>query len=723
MQRLTELARVHYWQGQLLASGDLQTQLATGEELRRLHNRTVHRAYGIAIGLGAALDSGAIQLTCGMAYDCAGRGLIVERDRTVRLPNSVIGPMTLVLSYDPAAADGIALSWVPSLQAQPNTQVAITRVILNAGTVEIEPAFRSVVARPLARPHLATGTTVPGQTSWQPWTIDDVEIGVQVEVDTSAAGYTTTPHYFAQAVPGQPSANFVPAWFTSIADPTPESFTLQLMLRRITRESLDIADPNIRVADPPTLDRTISLVQGNVLVRYDQVSRLLPLADQISIVKSISGSGIATLDQALSDFAGTKSVAWGNLPRLVGVTGANSDSLDVQVDSIDSVRVGDLVARLAPDGTVSVPVRVENIVKSSKKLTLSNAIAGLAAGDSLAAADFRVRATVLSASGTTVTVNDASAFPQSGVVATIDDSLKASLPATILHVVGNALTLDTPIAGLAPAAVIALCAFPVTAQVQTIRPDGSLIVAGGIIRAADVVSAGEHLAIVAEAGGGTLRLAAALPNLSEGDTLTVATIKRTVDVKLASGNNPKKLNVPSEVRVGDFLADITGWRQAIPGVAATAFVTTASANIITVTSLLGGLLKNDTVGLADLTPPVLRLRLKSAPNLVPGDEVLLVGLDRLTGETKSLFAAVLFAFKSGTDDFVVLGVERSPGPLTLRAEDITASVLFLRGSALTLIQNQDLYVSWLACGDPDAMPRPCNGPDVPDCPCAPAKEM
>jgi hypothetical protein len=449
------------------------------------------------------------------------------------------------------------------------------------------------------------------------------------------------------------------------------------------------------------------------------VSRLLPLADQISIVKSISSNGIATLDQALSDFTGTKTVAWGNLSRVVGVTGVNSDSLDVQVDSIEPVRIGDLVAKLATDGTVSVPVRVESIVKSSKKLGLSDAIAGLAAGDSLAVADFRVRATVLSASGTTVTVNDASAFSQHGVVAIIDDSLKASLPATILQVTGNVLTLDTPIAGLSPAAVIALCAFLVTAQVQRIQADGSLFVAGGTIRAADAVSAGDHLAIVAEAGGGAVRLATALPNLSEGDTLTVATVKGTVDVKLASGNNPKRLNVPSEVRVGDFLADITGWRQAIPGTASTASVTAASANTITVTSQLGGLLKSDTVGLADLTPPVLQLRLKSAANLVPGDEILLVGLDRLTGETKSLFAAV----SSLTADFVVLRVEGAPGPFTLRAEDITASVLFLRGSALALIQNQDLYVSWLACGDPDLMPRPCDGPDVPDCPCTPAEEM
>jgi hypothetical protein len=68
-------------------------------------------------------------------------------------------------------------------------------------------------ARRIARSRLVTGTTIPGDTAWQPWTIQtpfwaiqpgthrslpvDLPIGFQVRVDTSAYGFTETPRYFA----------------------------------------------------------------------------------------------------------------------------------------------------------------------------------------------------------------------------------------------------------------------------------------------------------------------------------------------------------------------------------------------------------------------------------------------------------------------------------------------------------------------------------------------
>src|SRR5919206_4977097 len=112
-QTTNELARVRYWQGQLLTAEDLRTQLESDEELRRLHNRAMHRAYGVAIGLGAALDGAALKLDCGMAYDCAGRGLVVQEERRVPLPKEADAPQTLVLAYDPASADGVSLTWKP----------------------------------------------------------------------------------------------------------------------------------------------------------------------------------------------------------------------------------------------------------------------------------------------------------------------------------------------------------------------------------------------------------------------------------------------------------------------------------------------------------------------------------------------------------------------------------------------------------------------------------
>jgi hypothetical protein len=61
-------------------------------------------------------------------------------------------------------------------------------------------------ARPYARRPMASGTTQPGNTQWQAWTIPiprsrDVDrqlpIGFEVRVDTTSAGFTTIPQYFA----------------------------------------------------------------------------------------------------------------------------------------------------------------------------------------------------------------------------------------------------------------------------------------------------------------------------------------------------------------------------------------------------------------------------------------------------------------------------------------------------------------------------------------------
>ncbi len=54
-------------------------------------------------------------------------------------------------------------------------------------------------SRLLARPRIATGATVPGSTAWRLWTAGPrvTTIGLQVDVDTSSAGFIRTPVYVA----------------------------------------------------------------------------------------------------------------------------------------------------------------------------------------------------------------------------------------------------------------------------------------------------------------------------------------------------------------------------------------------------------------------------------------------------------------------------------------------------------------------------------------------
>lgn len=58
-------------------------------------------------------------------------------------------------------------------------------------------------ARRIARSKVVSGTTIPRQTAWQPWSIlkigrsSGMPLGFQVRIDTTAAGFAETPRYFA----------------------------------------------------------------------------------------------------------------------------------------------------------------------------------------------------------------------------------------------------------------------------------------------------------------------------------------------------------------------------------------------------------------------------------------------------------------------------------------------------------------------------------------------
>jgi hypothetical protein len=864
----SQIERVLYWEGQLLASIDLKTQVRVAAELRRQHNRSVHGAYGIAIGLAVSdIADGALPISCGLAYDCSGRELMLAEGRSVALPPAPITvPQLLVIAYD-AAQDEASLSWQPQGAPVSSDSVAIARLLPGTPAPSdptIDPAFRSVVARPMARPQLAAGQTVPGDTAWEIWNEDGVSVGVQSSIDTSAAGFTSTPNYFAEVV-SDTVPDFLPAWFVSIADPAPDGFTLRLFMRRITREAFDIVDPKTQVAATPVVGGKVSLISGNVFAKYDSVSRLLPVALNASIVKTLTGTS-ATIDNPLNPFTAAKQVAFGNPPRIASVTKvpaaangfqvtvdapanfqagnvvakingsiaaarpttvasiddmgelelansitglATGDSLGIaqtpsmvtavsattvtvhnpelfamndivvcvddpvenfppakitnitgaanevltltpavpglkglriaavqlggtvqtvdteagevkiQVSQTNLFRAGDLVAKILPGGAFTAPVRVQSIQSSTKTVTLSNTIAGLDLQDQIGSADFRVRSTVLNVSGTTVTVANASLYPPNSVIVRLNDAYTPTATASIDTSLGSTLVLHTAVAGLKAGDIIALCSFPVVVTVQGIGTDGTVqVTPTGLIKTGDVVASPAHpgIAIVASANGPSVQLASSIPGLTVNDTLSVVTVSGTVGVTPGTTTTKVTLDAQNRVRVGDFLGDIVGWRE--PGPARSiALALDVTGTNLTLSSQIDGLMINDNLGLASIASGGfwLQLRLQSIPDVTPGDEALLVGLDRLQGQTASMFATVEYVLPSL--NLVFLAVEGTPGPFTIRPEDLSASILFLRGSPLALVQNQDLYVSWLACQNPDPMPRPCPDGTNPDCPC------
>ena len=108
--------------------------------------------------------------------------------------------------------------------------------------VEFKTFVAAPAHRPLARPRLGSGSTVPGNTVWQPWVytlpllrgrFELFEIGVQTTIDTSAAGFTEIPQYFAWlegSIWNGQSMQLVPALLPSVTDESINSLTFRLIL-------------------------------------------------------------------------------------------------------------------------------------------------------------------------------------------------------------------------------------------------------------------------------------------------------------------------------------------------------------------------------------------------------------------------------------------------------------------------------------------------------------
>lgn len=97
--------------------------------------------------------------------------------------------------------------WKRSSEVQIADGVPIARLTYDSQHVPApDVTFSAPRARPLARPRVGSGMTVPGHTAWEPWServfslrrvMTEMPLGVQVTIDTSAAGFTETPRYFA----------------------------------------------------------------------------------------------------------------------------------------------------------------------------------------------------------------------------------------------------------------------------------------------------------------------------------------------------------------------------------------------------------------------------------------------------------------------------------------------------------------------------------------------
>jgi hypothetical protein len=130
-------------------------------------------------------------------------------------------------------------AWALGDRLDPAEGVAVFAVSYAAGSLTgPDPNFNQISLQPLAGPLLANGSTIPGSTPWEPWILQVngplINLGVQTRIDTSAAGLTSIPCYFAtlQGPLWSPKTlQLVPALFPNITDAAITGFTFRLWLQ------------------------------------------------------------------------------------------------------------------------------------------------------------------------------------------------------------------------------------------------------------------------------------------------------------------------------------------------------------------------------------------------------------------------------------------------------------------------------------------------------------
>jgi hypothetical protein len=194
--RPLDLQRLRHVDGELLRSRDLRDEIVNDLELHWWHQRAVHEAYGVAAGLDVSdPDAGRLTVAPGVAYDARGRDLLLLDEATVALPTADAA-VALVLRYR-AAPPGVALGWLTPGRVDPCDGVVLA--VLDPGS---PPVLRRAAPRggAGAGPRRRGGGAPPGATPWAPWNeLRRLRVarGLEVAIDTRAAGFTDVPCYFA----------------------------------------------------------------------------------------------------------------------------------------------------------------------------------------------------------------------------------------------------------------------------------------------------------------------------------------------------------------------------------------------------------------------------------------------------------------------------------------------------------------------------------------------
>lgn len=264
--QIPQLERVVFFESERLTAADLGAMSNLENAYRWLHNRSLHE-WGIGTGFevtGAKGDR-QVEIHPGYALDCLGRELVQQDARVEPVPPVAAAPTGGEASYyltasyaadadlDPTetraglcGTDGATrlpekptFAWSPLAKGLSNevatgTEIVLAQIwVLNCKLSRPVSLDARRSARPSQQPYVAAGQST--ETGWRffPPGASTGEIeGVEIDIDTTIAGFRQTPGYFASL---QGSRSFNGGYidgYTSIEEPTPSGFTLQVWLPR-----------------------------------------------------------------------------------------------------------------------------------------------------------------------------------------------------------------------------------------------------------------------------------------------------------------------------------------------------------------------------------------------------------------------------------------------------------------------------------------------------------
>lgn len=289
------LLRPSFFDGQRLRADDLSITQDFHREMRWLHNRSLH-TWGIALGLMVTGQRGdrTVTIQPGYALDCLGRDLLLSEVLTMAVPpasgddNGDPVKFYLTASYlddagIPASEtrtgvcegdgavrrpEGPLVQWKepsaePSGYRRGYDVILASIRIQNCKLSEPVNLDERRDARPADQPYVAAGSTSEGSTVWELWPDQVSPAGFQTVVDTSQAGFGSTPQYMANVVgnrvaspPGGgkfPTPGQLLDGFVDIVVPSPTSFTLQMTMPFVASGKYDLNPEDLLVKD--TLDQ------------------------------------------------------------------------------------------------------------------------------------------------------------------------------------------------------------------------------------------------------------------------------------------------------------------------------------------------------------------------------------------------------------------------------------------------------------------------------------